>query len=152
MKWHGAAAEQEGPGAAAEDAHDQAQPAAVRRRRESGEGALHRRGNPDRGAGMAHAADKRVGHGNKHGRSAVAGGCRRRRLDGGRHTCYPPAVVISESIIISRRTSATAKMDVMCYSNDARTPLPPIRGGCTDYEPVLRAGDGNPLLAYSAPS
>src|SRR5206468_6437788 len=56
MKWHGAAAEQEGPRTAAEDAHDEAQPTPVRGRRESREGILHRRGNPDRGAGMAHAA------------------------------------------------------------------------------------------------
>src|SRR2546430_7495527 len=129
MKWHGAAAEQEGPRTAAEDAHDEAQPTPVRGRRESREGILHRRGNPDRGAGMAHAADKRVGHGNKHGRSAVAGGCRRRRLDGGRHTCFPPAVGISDSLLSSPATRATAKMDVMWLPNDPRPPLPPIRGG-----------------------
>ena len=42
-------------------------------------------------------------------------------------------------------------MDVMCYSNDARPPLPPIRGGSTDdTELVLTAVDGNRLLAYAA--
>src|SRR2546430_10536192 len=120
MKWHGAAAEQEGPRTAAEDAHDEAQPTPVRGRREPREGILHRRGNPDRGAGMAHAADKRVGHGNKHGRSAVAGGCRRAPLGGGRHTCYPPPVVISESILSRPATSPTAKMGGNCYSNGGR--------------------------------
>src|SRR2546430_17476172 len=110
MKWHGAAAEQEGPRTAAEDAHDEAQPTPVRGRRESREGILHRRGNPDRGAGMAHAADKRIGHGNEHGRSAGAGGCRRRRLDGGCPARYPPGETIRDIITNSPPNNATAAM------------------------------------------
>ncbi len=40
-------------------------------------------------------------------------------------------------------------MIAMCYSTDARPPLPPITGGSTDdSEPVLTATDGNRLLAY----
>src|SRR6184192_3155397 len=42
-------------------------------------------------------------------------------------------------------------MIAMCYSTDARPPLPPITGGSTDdSEPVLTAADGNRLLAYTA--
>lgn len=39
----------------------------------------------------------------------------------------------------------------MCYSDDARPPLPPIMGGSTDdQELVLTASDGNRLKAYAA--
>src|SRR5436305_5778669 len=42
-------------------------------------------------------------------------------------------------------------MIAMCYSTDARPPLPPITGGSTDdTELVLTATDGNRLLAYTA--
>jgi carboxymethylenebutenolidase len=39
----------------------------------------------------------------------------------------------------------------MCYTNDARPPLPPIMGGSTDEgELVLTAADGNRFRAYAA--
>ncbi|TMG27292.1 MAG: dienelactone hydrolase family protein [Chloroflexi bacterium] len=39
----------------------------------------------------------------------------------------------------------------MCYSNDARPPLPPIVGGSTDEgDLILTAADGNRLRAYAA--
>jgi carboxymethylenebutenolidase len=39
----------------------------------------------------------------------------------------------------------------MCYSNEARPPLPPIMGGSTDEgDLVLTAADGNRLRAYAA--
>src|SRR5579864_8773957 len=42
-------------------------------------------------------------------------------------------------------------MKVMCYSNDARPPLPPIMGGSTDDgDLVLSAADGNRFRAYAA--
>jgi carboxymethylenebutenolidase len=42
-------------------------------------------------------------------------------------------------------------MVVMCYSNEARPPLPPIMGGSTDEgDLVLTAADGNRFRAYAA--
>jgi carboxymethylenebutenolidase len=42
-------------------------------------------------------------------------------------------------------------MVVMCYSNEARPPLPPIMGGSTDEgDLVLSAADGNRFRAYAA--
>jgi len=42
-------------------------------------------------------------------------------------------------------------MDDMCYSNDARPPLPPIRGGSTDdSDLVLSSADGTRFGAYAA--
>src|ERR1700737_4692339 len=39
----------------------------------------------------------------------------------------------------------------MCYTNDARPPLPPIMGGSTDEgDLVLTASDGNRFRAYAA--
>jgi carboxymethylenebutenolidase len=39
----------------------------------------------------------------------------------------------------------------MCYELEARPPLPPVRGGAVDGEPLtLRASDGASLAAYSA--
>ena len=39
----------------------------------------------------------------------------------------------------------------MCYSNEARPPLPPIMGGSTDEgDLVLTAADGNRFRAYAA--
>ena len=39
----------------------------------------------------------------------------------------------------------------MCYSDDARPPLPPIRGGSTDFgDLTLAAADGNRFMAYAA--
>src|SRR6202162_885059 len=39
----------------------------------------------------------------------------------------------------------------MCYTNAARSPLPPIMGGSTDEgDLVLTAADGNRLRAYAA--
>ena len=42
-------------------------------------------------------------------------------------------------------------MSSMCYTNDARSPLPPIVGGSTDEgDLVLTATDGNRFRAYAA--
>src|ERR1700724_353327 len=42
-------------------------------------------------------------------------------------------------------------MVAMCYTNEARPPLPPIMGGSTDEgELVLTAADGNRFRAYAA--
>src|ERR1700730_2888224 len=42
-------------------------------------------------------------------------------------------------------------MNSMCYTNDARSPLPPIVGGSTDEgDLVLTATDGNRFRAYAA--
>jgi len=42
-------------------------------------------------------------------------------------------------------------MSAMCYSDDARPPLPPIMGGSTDEgDLVLTAADGNRFRAYAA--
>jgi len=42
-------------------------------------------------------------------------------------------------------------MKAMCYSNDARPPLPPIRGGSTDESDLLlTATDANRVPAYAA--
>src|ERR1700737_3774974 len=42
-------------------------------------------------------------------------------------------------------------MSSMCYTNDARSPLPPIVGGSTDEgDLVLTATDGNRFRAYGA--
>src|ERR1700674_1638471 len=42
-------------------------------------------------------------------------------------------------------------MVAMCYTNDARPPLPPIMGGSTDEgDLVLTAADGNRFRAYAA--
>jgi carboxymethylenebutenolidase len=42
-------------------------------------------------------------------------------------------------------------MVVMCYTNEARPPLPPIMGGSTDEgDLVLTAADGNRFRAYAA--
>jgi len=39
----------------------------------------------------------------------------------------------------------------MCYSDSARPPLPPIRGGSTDHQDLtLTAADGNRFMAYAA--
>src|ERR1700682_4113015 len=39
----------------------------------------------------------------------------------------------------------------MCYTNEARSPLPPIMGGSTDEaDLVLTAADGNRFRAYAA--
>src|SRR2546428_13881669 len=39
----------------------------------------------------------------------------------------------------------------MCYTNDARPPLPPIMGGSTDEgDLILTAADGNRFRAYAA--
>src|ERR1700737_3264766 len=39
----------------------------------------------------------------------------------------------------------------MCYTNEARAPLPPIMGGSTDNgDLVLTAADGNRFRAYAA--
>ena len=44
-------------------------------------------------------------------------------------------------------------MVAMCYTNDARPPLPPIMGGSTDEgDLVLTAADGNRFNAYAARS
>src|SRR5260370_25467560 len=42
-------------------------------------------------------------------------------------------------------------MVAMCYTNEARPPLPPIMGGSTDQgDLVLTAADGNRFSAYAA--
>ena len=42
-------------------------------------------------------------------------------------------------------------MNAMCYANNARPPLPPIRGGSTDDgDLVLTSADGNRVPAYAA--
>src|SRR5260370_41976407 len=42
-------------------------------------------------------------------------------------------------------------MVAMCYTNEARPPLPPIMGGSTDEgDLVLTAADGNRFRAYAA--
>ena|SRR5437870_10463084 len=42
-------------------------------------------------------------------------------------------------------------MDAMCYSNDARPPLPPIQGGSTDEDDlILTSADGTRFGAYAA--
>ena len=42
-------------------------------------------------------------------------------------------------------------MDAMCYSNDARPPLPPIKGGSTDEDDlILTSADGTRFGAYAA--
>lgn len=39
----------------------------------------------------------------------------------------------------------------MCYSDKARPPLPPIRGGASDHADIeLTAADGNQFMAYAA--
>jgi len=39
----------------------------------------------------------------------------------------------------------------MCYSDDARPPLPPVGGAASDHgDMVLTASDGNKLMAYFA--
>src|SRR5947209_15794803 len=44
-----------------------------------------------------------------------------------------------------------AENPLMCYSDSARPPLPPIRGGSTDHGDLhLTAADGNRLMAYAA--
>jgi len=123
VKGHGATGQQEGAGTTAEDAHDNAKPASIRRRWESSERFFHRGGHPDRRAGVTHPADEGVRHRDEHGRSAVAGGCRRRRLDGGRHTCYPPDEVISGSIISSRRHLRKGQNDRYVLLNRRPTPI-----------------------------
>src|SRR5205807_2950468 len=44
-----------------------------------------------------------------------------------------------------------AENPLMCYSDSARPPLPPIRGGSTDHQDLtLTAADGNRFMAYAA--
>src|SRR6266566_2157029 len=48
-------------------------------------------------------------------------------------------------------SSRRGRMVAMCYTNEARPPLPPIMGGSTDEgDLVLTAADGNRFRAYAA--